>query len=249
MEKKQPWYNQDTYWTTFEPMLFHRKRLADTAAQVDHIIKLLQIEHGAKILDLCCGIGRHSLEFARRGFQVTGVDRTKSYLDKAKQQAKAEDLPIEFVTEDMRAFYRADAFDVVINMFTSFGYFEDADDDRRVIENVYGSLKSGGKFLIEMMGKELIARDFRERDWNEINGVIILEERKLSNNWEKIENRWIVLKDDQQVEYKFVLRLYSALELSSLLKQCGFSEVKVYGSLEGIEYDHRAKRLVVVVSK
>jgi len=249
MTENRPWYNQDSYWMTFEPMLFHQKRLADTAVQVDGIINLLNIEAGAKILDLCCGIGRHSLEFARRGYQVTGVDRTKFYLDKAERQAKAEDLEIEFINEDMRAFSRNNAFDVVINMFTSFGYFEDADDDRRVVENVYRSLKSNGKFLIEVMGKELIARDFRERDWNEFNDFIILEERKLLNNWEKIESRWIVVKDDQQVEHKFVLRLYSALELSSLLKQCGFSNVEVYGSLEGIDYDHRAKKLIALATK
>jgi SAM-dependent methyltransferase len=243
------WYNQDIYWTTFESILFNRKRMADTAAQVDYIIKLLQMQDGAKILDLCCGIGRHSLEFARRGFQVTGVDRTQSYLDKARQEAKTENLNIEFINEDMRNFCRGDTFDVVLNMFTSFGYFENADDDRRVGENVYHSLKSGGKFLIEIMGKELIARDFRERDWNEINGAIILEDRKLLNNWEKIENRWIILKDDQQVKHKFVLRLYSAVEISSLLKQCGFSDIEIYGSLQGINYDHKANRLVALARK
>ena len=245
----KPWYDQDSYWTTFESILFNRKRLADTPSQVDNIIKLLDVKEGAKILDLCCGIGRHSLEFARRGFQVTGVDRTKSYLDKAKKQAKAEDLPIELVNEDMRNFCRDDAFDVVINMFTSFGYFEDASDDRQVVENVYRSLRSGGKFLIEMMGKELIARDFRERDWNEINGFIILEDRKLLNNWEKVAGRWIILKDDQRFEHKFVIRLYSAVEITSLAKQCGFTEVDVYGSLDGIDYDHSAKRLVVAAQK
>ena len=245
----KPWYDQDSYWTTFESILFNRKRLADTPSQVDNIIKLLNVKEGAKILDLCCGIGRHSLEFVRRGFQVTGVDRTKSYLDKAKKQAKAEDLPIELVNEDMRNFCRDDVFDVVINMFTSFGYFEDASDDRQVVENVYRSLRSGGKFLIEMMGKELVARDFRERDWNEINGFTILEDRKLLNNWEKIQSRWIILKDDQQIEHKIVLRLYSAAELTALLEQTDFSDVKVYGSLEGIDYDYKAKRLVVVAQK
>jgi SAM-dependent methyltransferase len=249
MAENQSWYNQDTFWTTFESLLFNQKRLADTASQVDHIIKLLQLKESAKILDLCSGIGRHSLEFARRGFQVTGVDRTKTYLDKAKNQAKTAGLNIEFVNEDMRTFLRADTFDVVVNMFTSFGYFEDAEDDRQVIDNVYASLKSGGKFLIEMMGKEILGRDFRERDWNEINGLIILEDRKLLNNWEKIQNRWIILTDDKRVEHNFVLRLYSAKELTLLLKQCGFSHAKVYGSLEGLDYDHKAKRLVVVATK
>jgi len=249
MAENQSWYNQDDFWTTFESLLFNQKRLADSALQVDQIIKLLQIEQGEKILDLCCGIGRHSLEFTRRGFDVTGVDRTTFYLDKAQNQSKAEDLNIEFVNEDMRNFCLADTFDVVINMFTSFGYFEKVEDDRRVVENVYRSLKSGGKFLIEIMGKELITRDFRERDWNEINGFIILEERRLLNNWDKIENRWIILKDNQQIEYKFVLRLYSAKELTSLLTQCGFSDIEVYGSLAGIDYDHNAKRLVVLARK
>jgi len=249
MTKNQPWYDQDTYWATFESILFNQKRLADTPVQVDQIIKLLQIKESVKILDLCCGIGRHSLEFARRGYQVTGVDRTKTYIEKAKKQSRTEGLHIEFVNEDMRAFCQADAFDVVVNMFTSFGYFDDADDDRKVVENVYRSLKSGGKFLIEMMGKELLARDFRKRDWNEINGFIILEDRQLLNNWEKIQNRWIILKDDQQIKHEFVLRLYSAVELAYLLKQCGFSAINVYGSLEGIDYDHQAKRLVVVATK
>jgi SAM-dependent methyltransferase len=245
----KPWYDHDNYWITFESILFHQKRLADTPSQVDNIIKLLNVKEGAKILDLCCGIGRHSLEFARRGFQVTGVDRTKSYLDKAKNQAKAEKLPIEFVNEDMRMFCRAEAFDVAINMFTSFGYFDDAADDRKVVENVRRSLKSNGKFLIEMEGKELLARKFRERDWNEINGLIILEERKLLNNWEKVAGRWIILKDGQRFEHKFVIRLYSAVEITSLVKQCGFTEVHVYGSLDGIDYDQSAKRLVVVAQK
>lgn len=234
---------------TFESILFNQKRLATTESQVEHIIKLLQIKDGATILDLCCGIGRHSLEFARRGFKVTGVDRTKSYLDKARKQAKTEGLNIEFVNEDMRTFCRADAYDVVVNMFTSFGYFEDADDDQQVVDNVHASLKSDGKLLIDMMGKELVAKVFRERDWSEINGFIILEDRKLLNNWEKIQNHWIILKDDKQIDYKFVLRLYSAKELTSLLNQCGFSNVKVYGSLEAIDYDHKAKRLVVVAQK
>lgn len=249
MNKNNAWYDQDAYWTTFESILFNRKRLADTTAQVDQIIKLLKIEEGAKILDLCCGIGRHSLEFARRGFQVTGVDRTKSYLGKAKKQAKSEDLNIVFVNEDMRTFCRTDAFDVVINMFTSFGYFEDAEDDRRVVENVFRSLKSGGEFLIEMEGKELLARKFRERDWSEINGVIILEERKLIQNWEKLESRWIIVKNGQQIEYRFILRLYSAVEIRLLLQQSGFNDVQIYGNLEGIEYNQSAERLVVVASK
>jgi len=243
------WYNRDSYWATFESIIFNQKRMADTPNQVDQIIKLLQPKPDSRILDLCCGIGRHSLEFARRGFHVTGVDRTKIYLAKARKQAKQEGLNIEFVTEDMRNFWRAEAFDVVINMFTSFGYFDDAADDRLVVENVFRSLASGGKFLIETEGKEVLARKFRERDWSEINGFIILENRRILDNWEKIESCWIILKDGHRIEHKFVLRLYSAVELSLLLQQSGFSNIRIYGDLTGVDYDQLATRLVVVAQK
>lgn len=249
MSDDRGWYNKDIFWETFEPMLFNQKRLADTASQVDDIINLLVLDPNSKILDIPCGIGRHSLEFARRGFKVTGVDRTVSYLEKATKRAAAEGLNVEFLNEDMRHFCRDNAFDVAINMFTSFGYFEEADDDRQVVENIYRSLKAGGKFLIELMSKELIGRDFRERDWNEVNGIIVLEDRQILNNWEQIRNRWIVLKDDIRIEHQFVLRLYSARELSMLLNESGFSDIKIYGSLTGIDYDHNAKRLVVVGHK
>jgi SAM-dependent methyltransferase len=249
MTENQSWYDQDDFWHTVESILFHQKRMANASSQVENIIKLLDIKQGAKILDLCCGIGRHSIEFSRQGFEVTGVDRTKTYLEKAASQAQSEGLNIEFVNEDMRVFCQPDTFDLVVNLFTSFGYFESPEDDRKVVENVYASLKSGGKFLIDMQGKEITARDFRERDWNEVDGNIILEERKILDNWGKVENRWIFFKKETRIENKIVLRLYSAVELSSLLKQCGFSDVKVYGSLQGIEYDHKARRLVVVAQK
>ena len=84
-----------------------------------NIVSLLKIDPGASILDLCCGPGRHSLELSRRGFSLTGVDRTKSYLEKARKQAETEGLKVEFIQEDMRSFCKSNTFDVVINLFTS----------------------------------------------------------------------------------------------------------------------------------
>src|SRR5204863_7756432 len=135
--------------------------------EVDQLTKLLDLDSPAKVLDLCCGLGRHSLELARRGFDVTGVDRTGVYLRRAQKQADSEGLKIEFVQEDMRQFCRPEAFDLTLNLFTSFGYFESPAEDRRVLVNVHKSLQPGGRLVMDMMGKEIIARVFRERDWRE----------------------------------------------------------------------------------
>jgi len=249
MPESRPWHEDDAFWETWGPMMFSERRLSNTPADVDSILSLLGVESGAQILDLCCGPGRHSLELARRGFQVTGVDRTKAYLDRATEQAREEGLDVEFVQEDMRTFCRPDAFDAAINMFTSFGYFEDPEDDRWVVTNVCRSLKAGGVLLMDMHGKETLARIFQPRVWDEQDGVLLLQERHVTDNWSWMENRWIVLSGDKRTEFLFSHRLYSATEIVSLLTGRGFASADVYGSLDGSPYDHTARRLVAVARK
>jgi 2-polyprenyl-3-methyl-5-hydroxy-6-metoxy-1,4-benzoquinol methylase len=88
MQEAKPWHEQDTFWDTVAPVLFVERRWSDAPVEVEQVVSLLGIEPGARVLDLCCGVGRHSLELARRGFHVTGVDRTRPYLDRASRQAE-----------------------------------------------------------------------------------------------------------------------------------------------------------------
>ncbi len=243
------WHEQDDFWTKWAPFMFHERRWEQAQEEVANIISLLKVSRGASILDLCCGPGRHSLQLARAGFLVTGVDRTRTYLQKARKQAEKEGLNVKFIRDDMRHFCKPNTFDAAINLFTSFGYFEDMAEDKKVIANVSRSLKSGGIFLIDTMGKELLARIFRERDWYEVNDILVLQERNVCRNWSWIENRWIMIKDGEIEEHKVSHRLYSAVELAAILKDCGFTAVDAYGDLTGAPYDHTAKRLVLVAHK
>jgi SAM-dependent methyltransferase len=247
--EKTIWYEDDLFWQAFESVLFNTKKLESAAQEVDLVVELLRLEPGDKVLDLCCGIGRHSLELARRGFEVTGLDRTQSYIERARTKAQNENLKVDFVLCDARKFCAIEEFDAVINMYTAFGYFEEPSDDKRVILNVYASLRPGGKLLIETMSKEVLARIFQPRDWHESDGRILLQQSQLSNDWSWIDNRWILLEDGRQKEFCFGHRVYSAVELTGLLKRCGFSEVKVFGELTGAAYDHQAKGLIVVGMK
>ncbi len=150
----------------------------------------------------------------------------------------------------MRNFCRPEAFDAAINLFTSFGYFEDPAEDRQVIANFFASLKPSGRLLMDMAGKEVLARVFRERDWQEEeDGTLFLEERRITRNWGWIENRWIAIRGERRVEFQLGHRLYSAVELTALLADVGFIDLSVYGSLAGAPYDHTAHRLVVLARK
>lgn len=249
MADKQTWHEQDEFWNDVERALFTEHRTSDAATEVERLIALLRLEPGAAVLDLCCGVGRHTLEFARRGFRVTGVDRTRAYLDRAAARAAEDGLAVDFVEADMREFRRPGAYDVVVNLFTSFGYFEDPDEDRRVLLNVHHSLAEGGVLLMDLMGKEVLARVFVERDWREEDGMLVLEEGKVNRDWSWIENRWILIGDERRTEHRLGLCIYSAAELSGLLRDCGFGSVVAYGDLTGSPYDLAASRLVMLARK
>ena len=246
----KPWHEQDAFWEDLEGHLFSPARLEQTAGEVDQVLALAGVKPGATVLDLCCGPGRHSMELAHRGFAVMGVDRTRRYVEEARRNARARGLSsAQFSVADMRSFRQPDAFDLVINLFTSFGYFEDPADDRRVMDNVYASLRRGGRFLIDTHGKESLAARFRPRDWYEEDGAIFLEERVVSQDWGWIDSRWNRLQADRRSEFRVSHRLYSAVELKRLARDAGFSEAVVFGALDGTPYDHRATRLVLLAAK
>lgn len=242
----RPWHENDEFWEAAAAGLFDRECREAAVPEVDGVIRLAGIVPGTPVLDLCCGVGRHSLELARRGFAVTGVDRTAFYLDEAGEQASREGLELELVQADMRDFRRDGAFGAVINLYTSFGYFDDPGDDRRVLENVRASLRPGGRLVLQTMGKEVLARNFRERDWREAEGCLILQETRILRDWNWAQNRWVVISDGAAREFLVEHRLYSAAELERLLVECGFSSIEAFGDLAGSPYDHRADRLVIV---
>ena len=244
------WHDDDSFWKTWAPVMFTKERFEHAAPEVDLILKLLRVRPGAAILDLCCGPGRHSVELASRGFKVTGVDRTRAFLARARRSAAKAKRVVEFVLSDMRRFRRPRAFDAAINMFTAFGYFRKQADDLRVLKNVFASLKPGGVFLMDLMGKERIAKIFNPRTWHrEPDGTIMLEERWLEDDFGWIENRWTMIRKGRMRTHCVSHRLYSGVELRNLLKRVGFTRVKVFGTLDGKPYDEDAQRLVLVARK
>jgi SAM-dependent methyltransferase len=245
----EAWYENNSFWAAVEDVLFSPDRLDAAKTEVDGVRKLLALEPGAKVLDLCCGPGRHSLELARRGYRVTGVDRTGLYLNRARESARELGLDVEFVEEDMRRFLRPGAFDAAINLFTSFGYFENEPENLHVLENIHRSLKPGGAALIDTISKEIAARSYAERTWVEVGDILLLDHRSASPDWKWTDQRWIIVRDGKKQEFRWKLRLYTAAELKGLLERAGFKRVRFYGGLEGTPYGGKAKRLVAVARK
>lgn len=240
------WFDDDAFWAAVQPALFPPSRYEAAPEEIDAIVALADLDPGAAVLDLACGPGRHALELARRGFRVTGVDRTRFYLDQARAASEAERLDVELLEADMRLFERPDAFDLVVNLFTSFGFFEDPDDDLTVARHACEALRPGGAFVIDVMSKEILARRWRPRDWSEVGDMLLLQDRSVNLDWSWITNRWIVVRGGERLEFAVEHRLYSAVELRRLLLDAGFPDVDCYGGFDGRPYGLDADRLVVV---
>ena len=222
-------------------------RLAAGPAEIACVMRLSGVRSGAA-LDLCCGPGRHSTALADAGFDVTGVDRSLFLLDYAR--TRAGDRKIDFVHCDARSFVREEAFDLAINMFSSFGYFECNREDEILLRNVSRSLKPGGALVMELDGAESVAAIKGRTSWQDLaDGKVAIMTGAPSQDRKHLGIRWMLVEGEQAKHAGFTLNLYTAPELVAMLKRAGFGSVEIFGSLEGTPYDHTAVRLVAVARK
>lgn len=249
IKRRKEWFDDDSFWKDLYPFMFPEQRITAATDDVDNALRLTKPK-GNAVLDLCCGPGRCSVALAKRGYLVTGVDRTKYLLDKARARARAARVKVEWVQQDMRDFVRPEAFDLVLNMFTSFGFFDDKSQDLVVLRNILTSLRPGGICLIDLMGKERLARIFQTSTLDiETDGTMLLQRHEVFDDWTRIRNEWIVISKGKTMSYQFHHTIYSGQELRSLLEQAGFVGVRLYGNLSGDEYGPNAQRLIAVARK
>ena len=243
------WFENEDFWRVLYPYMFDEQRFAQADEQVRKILKLTGIRRGA-VLDLCCGPGRHSVALAKRGFRVTGVDRTRFLLNKARQRARSSRARVKFVRSDMRDFVRPNTYDLALRLWTSFGYFDNKDDDRRVLHNTFESLRRRGVCVLDMFGKERLLKSFQAAIPTRCaNGRLLIQMHEIFDDCTRIRNEWILLKGNRARRFKFQLRMYSGQELKDLLQQVGFVEVKLYGDFDGQPYGPDSPRLVAVARK
>jgi SAM-dependent methyltransferase len=248
-KRKKEWFDNDSFWHELYPFLFTERRIADADDQVAKALALAK-PSGKSALDLCCGPGRCTIALAKRGFSATGVDRTKYLLDKARAKARAARVKIEWVQKDMRNFVRADAFDLVLSMFTSFGYFDDKREDTKVLENIVSSLRPGGVCLIDVLGKERLAKILLETSSTVLaDGSMLVKRHEIFDDWTRVRNEWLVIRNGRVKTFNFHLTIYSGQELRELMERAGFVGVKLYGNLDGDEYGSNAERLIAIGRK
>jgi SAM-dependent methyltransferase len=250
-----------THWTeemfvedadVFRPSLEHRAESA--AEEVDRLLDLVADHDVAPgtALDVACGIGRHAVELADRGVDVRGVDLSEPYVERGRERAaeRGVDDRATFEVGDMRDLPVDGRFDLVTNLWTSFGYYDDATNEA-VAADVRERVADGGAFVVEMSNREGMLSDFRETGAHRADGYLNVEESEYDPATGRIETTMTVFEEtadgyDHVGEVTWDLRTYTPVELRRLLERAGFAEVSLYGGLDGADVERESSRLVAV---
>lgn len=231
-------------------LMFDEVRWARAKPEIDLLVRKAKLKPGMRVLDLACGTGRHSLELARRGYVVTGLDFATPFLAEAHLRARKARLlnRVQFVHADMRRLggtFAPGTFDAVLSLFNSFGYFDDRRDDRRVLRAVAQVLKPGGRFVLNTLNLpgvmhrlSSIPRMMNQDGffhWHEQDGEFFLDRASWNPRKRRTEAAWVVIDPRRRkVErYAFAQHAYSPAAYRRMLRPLGLRIESLWSMLGG----------------
>lgn len=167
MRKRNEWFETwfDSKWYH---LLYQNRDEAAAKSEIDSLISVVQLHSGARVLDLACGKGRHSIHMASHHLDVTGLDIAPASIEHAQQ---FENEHLHFYQHDMRLPFRSNYFDAVFNLFTSFGYFETMRENQLVLRNIASNLKPGGILLLDFLNHQQVRKQIVPHTTKEVGGI------------------------------------------------------------------------------
>lgn len=236
------WFNSDYYLKIYR----HRDE-TEAERLVNFIIQNLELSPGSKVLDMACGSGRHAIIFAKKGFDVTAVDLSKLLVSEAKQNAVENNVSINFVISDILEFNPDDKFKLVMNLFTSFGYFESDAENSLVLRKACDLLKDDGYFILDYFNKNYLMKNLIPTTVFSENGSRIIQDRSIHGK--RVRKKITIESKNSTKEFYESVRLYSYEEISELLTEEGLKIIGEYGDYDGNLYNIESSPRLILFAK
>ena len=237
------WFNTEEYLDVYK----HRNE-ADAQQHIELILNNIPVKQNADVLDMACGAGRHAIILSRKGFNITAVDLSENLLSVARQISKTENLKINFVHSDIRDFTTNIKFQLVLNLFTSFGYFETDEENFAVLKKAYNFLDDKGYFVLDYFNSEYLKNNLIESSKDNVNGEEIIQERKIEKS--RIVKNINIIRNGESQQFEESVRMYSKDELTIVLNKIGFDIYKTFGDFFGNEFNQlKSPRLILICKK
>ena len=229
------WY-EDWFWSDAYTRVYDHRDEEEAEQLVDMMERTIAPDPNAHILDIGCGRGRHARALARRGYRVTGLDLSERAIAAARTQAAAEGLDdrASFQVGDMRHPVCDGCADGVVNLFTSFGYFETDGDNEQALAAMAAALRPGGWFLQDFLNAPQVPDTLGPSDHETEDGHTIHQDRWIEDG--RVNKKITVRADGQTETFQESVRLYTASDLATLYERVGLEVVARFGTYDGDEY-------------
>lgn len=240
-----PWY--ESWFDSDEYELVYQHRDDREAAKL--VATIIEITGGRnlRLLDVGCGRGRHAIPFAREGFDVTGVDLSKRSIEAARVRAIEGGVDVNFVVADMRESLFVNRFDVVVNLFTAFGFFEQQSDHQRAIDSMSHALRPGGILIQDFLNAHYVRDNFVALTRTETDSVKMIQERSLSSD--RVEKQITISHDGEDYSFRESVRLYEQHDFEAMYSEAGLTIVRTMGDYDGSAWTKRSPRLIMISEK
>lgn len=237
------WFETDEYLKVYR----HRNE-SDAEDLINLIINNVSLPKSSQILDMACGTGRHSMLLAKMGFEVSAVDLSENMLAVARNTAEIENLKIKFIKSDLRNFVHPGRFDLILSLFTSFGYFENDEENFKILRTAYEHLKNKGYLVLDFFNKYYIELNLIEESFDKIDNIEIIQKRKIDGL--RVVKEISIKKNDHSKNFYESVRMYNKDELISELVRIGFVIEKTFGDYLGNKFDqHSSPRIILIAKK
>lgn len=241
------WF-KDWFSSKYYLDVYNHRNEKDANEIVNLILSQINLKENSNILDAACGIGRHAVKFAEKKLNVTAFDLSTNLLNIGINCAKERNLNINFLVSDLRNFYVNNKFNLVTNLFTSFGYFETDDDNFKFVENAYNMLNSNGYYVLDFLNKEHLIKNLVPFSEKNIDGNVIYEYRKIEN--ERVIKEIKIVNNIDEYNFSESVRIYSYGELVQNFSQIGFKVFKTFGNYLGQEFNEKeSQRCIIIFQK
>lgn len=223
------WFETNYYHT-----LYKNRDESEAKKFIEGVVKRLDLNSGAKVLDLACGRGRHSQTLAQLGFDVTGADLSKNSIEHAKNHISEE---IKFIVHDMREPINK-TFDAVFNLFTSFGYFDHVSDNLKVLKSVRSEINPHGSFILDFLNSQHAIENMVSTEMKEIDGCEFHINRYVEDGIIVKKIRIIDKLNSVDTQYFEKVNAFTFDDLSKMMDMAGFEVVDVWGNYQLDNFDN-----------
>lgn len=241
MTKKHPKWFQSWFDTSYYHILYKHRDYKEAEAFIKNIVTYLNLNKADSILDLACGKGRHSIFLNSLGYDVTGLDLSKNSIEHAKTN---ESESLHFEVHDMRDVYETQ-FEIVLNLFTSFGYFQEEMDNFKVIQTIKSSLKQNGIGVIDYMNSPLVIDNLIAHNSYESDGIKFELKRNYKDGF--ITKNIEVNDDGNSFHFEEKVRAFTFQDFETMLSNAGLHLLDCFGSYKLEPFNNKTSERLILI--